>query len=124
MKTHRINHKRESRKHMTAEDRLTLRYIWFVAHPRITTGRIAAEFGIVRSTLHNATANVGLVKTPELFEGPAPGRWFHKLITLYDLERKPTDDTDAPAVYLRAAGRGNEIIRKVLQEEESREVIH
>lgn len=122
--TIRTSRKRQLRKHMTAADRMTLRYIWFVATPRVRSGRLVNEFGIVRSTLHCATRGVGLVKTKDVLEGDAPGEWFHKLIALYDSERKPSDDSDASAVYLRAAKRGNEIIQKILLEQEANEAAH
>ncbi len=122
--TIRTSRKRQLRKHMTAADRMTLRYIWYIATPRVRYGRLVNEFGIVRSTLRCATHGVGLVKAKDVLEGDAPGEWFRKLIALYDSERNPSDDPDASAVYLRAAKRGNEIIQKILLEQETNEVAH
>lgn len=122
--TIRSSRERQLRKHMTAADRMTLRYIWYIAPPRVRYGRLVNEFGIVRTTLRYVTRGAGLMKTEDVVEGDAPGEWFRKLIALYDLERKSSDDPDASAVYLRAAKRGNEIIQKILLEQEANEVAH
>jgi hypothetical protein len=109
---------------MTAADRMALRYVWYFASSRGSVTRLVNEFGIVPSTLRCATRGVGLVKPKDVLDGDAPGEWFHKLIALYDAERKPSDDADASAVYLRAAKRGKEIIQKIQTEQKANEVVH
>ncbi len=95
---------------LTAQDRMAVRYMWFVFSPPIPISVIAKAFDITENAINKMTYRCGFSKAPDMYRGNAPGRWRDVLLALYTKERQPDDEPNPLFAYFRAAKRVNAFV--------------
>lgn len=97
---------------LTAQERLTVRYLWLVHSPPVPISLIMSEFDIARQSVYEMTTPFGLRKCSDDQGSRDAETWLQALTDLYNKERGKNEESDARVAFIHAVEAGDAIAKR------------